>query len=83
MSVDPSHITVGMDVFGIDGEQIGRVKEVHASEILVDRPFARDVYVPLDAIQAIVDTSASSAVDSHVTLTIRADSVGDAGWRHP
>jgi hypothetical protein len=83
MSVDPRHILVGMDVFGIDGEQVGTVKDVLASEILVDRPFARDVYVPLDAIQAIIDATASDPVDPHVVLTIRADSVGDTGWRRP
>jgi hypothetical protein len=49
----------------------------------VDRPLARDVYVPLEAIQAIIDTSGTSAYDSHVVLTIRADSVGDTGWPHP
>jgi len=83
MSVDPQYIQVGMRVVGSDGEEIGKVKEVHPTELLVDRPLARDVYVPLDAIQAIVDTSASHAYDAHVVLTIRADSVGDTGWRHP
>ena len=55
MSVDPQYILVGMNVVGSDGEQVGTVKEVGATEILVDRPLARDVYVPLEAIQAIMD----------------------------
>ena len=83
MSVDPRQIQVGMDVFGIDGDEVGTVKEVRATEILVDRRFARDVYVPIEAVQAIVDATASHAVNPHVVLTIRADSVGDMGWRHP
>jgi hypothetical protein len=83
MSVDPQHIQVGMGVRGIDGEDVGRVKEIRATDILVDRPLARDVYVPLEAIQAIIDASASSAYYPHVVLTIRADSVGDMGWPHP
>jgi len=83
MSVDPQHIQVGMRVRGIDGEDVGWVKEIRTSDILVDRPLARDVYVPLEAIQMIVDTTASSAYDPHVVLTIRADSVGDTGWPHP
>jgi hypothetical protein len=83
MSVDPQYIQVGMDVVGVDGEEVGRVKEVRATDILVDRPLARDIYVPLEAIQAIADTSASSAYHLHVVLTIRADSVGDMGWPHP
>ena len=83
MSVDPRQIQVGMGVVGIDGDEVGTVKEVRATDILVDRPLARDIYVPLEAVQAIVDASASHAVDPHVVLTIRADSVGDMGWPHP
>jgi hypothetical protein len=83
MSVDPRQIQVGMGVVGIDGDEVGTVKEVRATDILVDRPLARDIYVPLEAVQAIVDASASHAVDPHVVLTIRADSVGDTGWPHP
>jgi hypothetical protein len=83
MSVDPQYITVGMNVVGFDGEEVGTVKEVRSAEILVNRPLARDIYVPLEAIQAIIDASASHSVDPHIILTIRADSVGDMGWPHP
>jgi hypothetical protein len=83
MSVDPRYIEVGMRVAGIDGDDVGTVKEVRKSDVLVNRPLARDVYVPLAAIQAIVDASASHSVDPHVVLTIRADSIGDMGWPHP
>ena len=83
MSVDPQYIQVGMRVVGRDSEEIGWVKEIRATDILVDRMLARDVYVPLEAIQAIMDTSASHAYDAHVVLTIRADSIGDMGWPHP
>lgn len=83
MSVDPRYILVGMRVVGRDSEEIGTVKEVRAKDILVNRPFARDVFVPLDAIQAIIDASASHAVDPHVVLTIRADDVNDQVWPHP
>jgi len=83
MSIDPRHIQVGMQVVGSDGEEIGWVKQIRATDILVDRMLARDVYVPLEAIQAIMDTSATSAYNPHVILTIRADSVNDTGWPHP
>ena len=83
MSVDPRYILVGMTVLGFDGEEVGTVKEVRATEILVDRPLARDVYVPLAAVQAIVDATPSDSVDPHIILTVRADSVGDMGWPHP
>jgi len=72
-----------MKVRGIDGEDVGRIKEIRAADILVDRPLGRDVYVPLEAIQAIMDTTASSAYDPHVVLTIRADSVSEMGWPRP
>jgi len=83
MSVNPKHIQVGMRVRGIDGEDVGWVKEIRATDILVDLPLARDVYVPLEAIQAIVDASASSAYHPHVVLTIPKARVGDMGWPHP
>jgi hypothetical protein len=83
MTVDPQYIQVGMRVRGIDDEDIGWVKEIRATDILVDRPLARDVYVPLDAIQAIIDASATSAYYPHVVLKIPKDRVGDMGWPHP
>ncbi|MFN8636463.1 MAG: hypothetical protein U0893_21660 [Chloroflexota bacterium] len=83
MSVDPRYILVGMGVVGTDGEVVGTVKEVRGADFLVDRPFARDVYVPIEFVQAIIDETADDPVDPHVVLTIRADSVDDAGWPHP
>jgi hypothetical protein len=83
MSVDPQYIQVGMRVRGLDGEDVGWVKEIRATDILVDRPLARDVYVPLEAIQAIIDASASSAYYPHVVLTIPKARVGNMGWPHP
>lgn len=83
MSVDPQYINVGMNVVGFDGEEIGTVKEIRSTDMLVNRPLARDVYIPLEAIQAIVDATASDSVDPHIILTIRADSVGDTDWPHP
>ncbi len=72
-----------MEVVGSDGEEAGTVKAVHATDFHLDRPFARDVLVPFEAVQAIVDATASDSVNPHVVLTIRADSVGDTGWPHP
>jgi len=72
-----------MEVVGSDGELAGTVKAVHASDFHLDRPFARDLLVPIEAIQAIVDDTASDSVNPHVILTIRADSVGDQDWPHP
>lgn len=83
MSVDPQYLKVGMEVVGDDGELAGTVKEVHESGFHLDRPLARDVLVPLEAIQAIVDASGTHAGNPRVVLTIRADSIGDMNWPHP
>jgi hypothetical protein len=49
----------------------GQVKEVRDSDFLVDRPMARDVYVPFDAIES---------VGPDVRLSVTADEVGERDW---
>jgi hypothetical protein len=83
MSVDPQYLKIGMEVVGDDGELAGTVKEIHADSFHLDRPLARDVLVPLDAIQAIMGASGTHAGNPRVILTIRADSIGDMDWPHP
>jgi hypothetical protein len=83
MSVDPQYLKVGMEVVGHDGELAGTVKEVHTSDFHLDRPLARDVLVPIQAIQAIVNATGTEAGNPRVILTIRADSVDDQDWPHP
>jgi hypothetical protein len=67
-------IKVGMEVTSLDGQRIGRVKEVAAAEFLVDRPLARDVWVPFGAVLATQATS--------VVLNVSAAHVNAQGWRH-
>jgi osmotically-inducible protein OsmY/sporulation protein YlmC with PRC-barrel domain len=43
----------GMEVVDVHGELVGRVKEISEIEFLVDRRFARDVYIPFDAIRNV------------------------------
>jgi hypothetical protein len=83
MSVDPQYIQVGMDVVGSDGEPAGTIKEVRSADFLLNRPLARDVYVPLEAVHAIVSASASHGVNPHIVLVIRADSIGIQDWPRP
>jgi hypothetical protein len=83
MSVDPAQLQVGMEVVGRDGELAGTVKAVYETEFHLDRPLARDVMVPLEAIQAIVNATATEAGNPRVLLTVRADSVGELGWPNP
>lgn len=42
-----------MEVIGKNGKVIGRVKEIRASDFLVDREMARDLYVPMDALESV------------------------------
>ncbi len=68
-------IEPGMEVTGSQGGHIGRVEEVQANQLLVDRDNARDVYVPLDAIQKVNNDT--------VQLTVKADEVDSQGWHNP
>jgi hypothetical protein len=53
----PNQVQVGMNVNSIDGQRIGHVKEVRDQEFLVDRPMARDLWVPFEAVLATEDYS--------------------------
>lgn len=75
MMVDPSHVQEDMAVFGTDGERVGRVKEVHEHDFLIDRSLARDLSVPFEAIQIVTDDG--------LILTTRADEVDAADWSRP
>lgn len=68
-------VSQGMDVVSADGERLGALKEVRTADILVDRPWQRDVYVPFEAIQSVRDGA--------IILTIPADQIDGMGWPHP
>ncbi len=73
-STQDNSVRTGMDVIGSDGTAVGKVKEVRSSDFLVDRPLARDVYVPLDACQS---------TEGQVRLNVRADEVDNQDWPMP
>jgi nucleotide-binding universal stress UspA family protein len=52
--VNVSSIRRGMDVYA-NGEHVGRVKEVNSEAFLLDRPWRRDVWVPIGTVTAVVD----------------------------
>ena len=64
----------GMQVVGRDGENVGEVKEVRSNDFLVDRPMARDIYIPFHACQT---------TGGQIRLNIRADEVDNQGWEMP
>ncbi|MCC7368934.1 MAG: alpha/beta hydrolase fold domain-containing protein [Chloroflexi bacterium] len=66
-----SRMTVGMEVFGADGERVGQVKEIRDTDFLVDRPMARDIYVPFDAV---------SQTGPDIRLSVTAHDVGERDW---
>jgi len=67
-------IREGMEVVDRDGDHLGIVKEVRGDEFLLDRPLARDVYVPF---------SACTFSAGQVQLNVRSDEIGDQGWQQP
>ncbi len=71
MATRPS-IRTGMRVVGLDGKEVGSIKEVRATDFRIDRRMSRDVYAPFSAIQ---DVSGDT-----VRLTIASDKVNDADW---
>jgi hypothetical protein len=52
--VDPTSIRRRMDVYA-GGRHVGRVKNVDTDGFLLDRPWRRDVWVPLESVTAVAD----------------------------
>ncbi len=79
-------IRVGMDVVSIDGERIGKVKEVRKSDFLIDRPLARDLWVPFDSVVEAGEHGGAfrrgPTQSSEVVLSISAAHVDGQGWQH-
>jgi hypothetical protein len=76
-------IEVGMDVLGVDGQTVGRVKEVRADDFLVDRPMARDVYVPYKFVLSVPEKGDKALQGNDVLLTVSAAHVDSQGWQQP
>jgi hypothetical protein len=81
----PDQIQGGIDVSSVDGERIGKVKEVGATEFLVDRPLAHDLWVPISVILAVEDRGGTfrrgPTQPTEVVLNISAAHVDSQGWR--
>ena len=70
-----STMALGMEVLGADGRLVGRVKEVFAGSLLIDRTGRRDVYVPFGAIQTLWH--------NQIVLAIPTGRVDNMHWPHP
>src|ERR1700738_495563 len=79
-------IHAGMDVVSIDGERIGKVKEVREDEFLIDRPLARDLWVPFSSVLEAGEQGGTfrrgPTQPSEVMLSVSAAHVDNQGWRH-
>ena len=82
-----AQIDIGMRVVGIDGQPVGRVKEVRGDDFLVDRPMARDVYVPYSFVLAAENPAdrirGGPTQPDQIILTIPAGHVDDQHWVNP
>jgi hypothetical protein len=82
-----AQITPGLDVMSIDGQKLGQVKELGDGEFLVDRPMARDVWIPFSAVVSTAEHGGAfrrgPTQDRQVVLFVSYDDVYNQGWRHP
>ena len=82
----PDQIQVGMGVVGIDGEPVGKVKEVRAETFLLDRPLAHDLWVPYSAVLGAQDYGGKfrggRVEPTDVVLTVSGPYLDAQGWKH-
>jgi hypothetical protein len=82
---DTSRIEVGTPVKSVDGETVGKVKELGETEFLVDRPMARDLWIPFASVMATEDYTANfrgPVQPTAVVLSVSHAHIDDQGWRH-
>jgi hypothetical protein len=79
-------VEIGMEVRSLDGEHIGRVKAIHTDEFLVDRPRARDLWIPFAEVLAAEDYNPNfrrgPAEQVSVVLNVTHAHLDRRGWRH-
>jgi hypothetical protein len=85
-TLGPEQIQVGMDVMSIDGHPLGKVKEVRPADFLLDRPLARDLYVPYSFVLAAEDYGGTfrrgRTEPTEVLLSVSEGHLDNQGWHH-
>jgi hypothetical protein len=80
-------VQVGMDVMSIDGHPVGTVKEVRANDFLLDRPLARDLFVPFSFVLAAEDYGGTfrrgRTEPTEIVLSVSEGHLDNQGWQHP
>ena len=67
VSVSRDSIDLRMDVYGSDGEHVGRVKDLGDAEFLVGRRWRADTRVPLDRVLAVIDRRVILTMSGHTS----------------
>ncbi|MCA1645328.1 MAG: DUF2171 domain-containing protein [Chloroflexi bacterium] len=84
--IGADQIQEGMDVMSIDGHPVGKVKEVRSADFLLDRPLARDLYVPFSSVLAAEDYGGSyrrgPTEPTQVVLEVNESDIDSQGWTH-
>src|SRR5438105_6709292 len=73
-------IDVGMDVLSVDGQSVGKVKEVRATDFLLDRAVGHDVYVPYQFVLSVPDRGEKPSRPTEVLLTVSAAHIDSQDW---
>ena len=73
-------IDVGMDVLGVDGQSVGRVKEVRGADFLLERPLAHDLFVPYQFVLSVPDQGEKPRRPMEVVLTVSAAHLESQDW---
>ncbi len=68
-------VHLGMSVIGAHGHHVGEVKGIRQDDFLVNRPHARDVYVPFNFIE--------NMTGNQILLRIPADVIDNMDWPNP
>jgi|SRR5579859_3280409 len=85
-TLGPDQIHVGMEVMSVNGHPVGKVKEVRAEDFLLDRPLARDLYVPYRFVLAAEDYGGTfrrgPTEPTAVVLSVAESDIDSQGWHH-
>jgi sporulation protein YlmC with PRC-barrel domain len=72
MTFGRMQVQPGMEVVATGGQPIGRVSDAHHANFRVVRPGREDVYVPYDAIRAMIG--------EQIVLGVHTNDVDAQGW---
>jgi ribosomal 30S subunit maturation factor RimM len=70
-------IQYDMDVYSSDAAPLGRIKQIHENDVLIDRKHARDVLVPLSVVGEVL------LEEKRVELAMTEAEFNDREWDHP